>query len=55
MKCNVVFWTEDQGYFGVVCSGDSKREHSPFCGTPTVEEVKERYSDNAEFIRIEQL
>lgn len=33
---NAVFYSEDQGYFKVVCRGYSKREYQPFSKHPTV-------------------
>lgn len=38
---NAVFYSEDQGYFKVVCRGYSKREYQPFSKHPTVEEAAE--------------
>lgn len=52
---NAVFYSEDRGYFEVVCRGYSKREYEPFCGYPTVEDAAEKYSVNADFIGIKWL
>lgn len=52
---NAVFYSEDQGYFKVVCRGYSNSEYQPFSKYPTVEEAAEKYSDNADFIGIEWL
>lgn len=54
-KYNAVFYSEDTGYIKIVCLGYSKREHQPFSVYPTVEEAKEQYSDNMEYIGIELL